>query len=472
MKIRYCSSLKNYPVVTYILFALWVLFLFIMLGIIANNYFVPLLTDLSIMLKLSPEVAGLTLLALGNGASDIGSTIAAANSNVIGMALGEIIGSGLLVTTATIAFCIFFSKERIVVAKAAFVKDISFYIVGTTAVFFLMWNGTIHISIPIIMILGYIFYIVFSVVQMKCHKKESEGKSDIFETEDDELVAVSKQAIEEAKEKEKKAFSWDYYTQKLAKMSTFQKIWYWLTFIPSLPLTLTITTIRWNRAVAIAVPVFSFLPIFGAFQIVTITIRGGFPLITIFFMIGFLFSIIILATSTNEKRPKYFFLLVIWSFLVALCWIYIAANEIIAVLHSAGILFNISHMLLGATILTFGNCIADLVSGIALARKGHGRISISASYGGPIFNILFSLGVALLIQAAKKFPISVSVEMDKVFFISSGFLFFNLYTTLIIVGLVLKFKLHKAYGAWLLVFYISYLTVVILSATQVIWPSE
>lgn len=71
----------------------------------AENYLSPALAKLSKVFKLSETVAGVTLLALGNGAPDVITAIVAGGSDDGGISLviGSIFGGGLFVTTATFA---------------------------------------------------------------------------------------------------------------------------------------------------------------------------------------------------------------------------------------------------------------------------------------------------------------------------------------------------------------------------------
>ncbi len=50
---------------------LWLLLLVSLLATTADRHFVPPLTAMSAKLQLSPAVAGITLLAVGNGAPDV-----------------------------------------------------------------------------------------------------------------------------------------------------------------------------------------------------------------------------------------------------------------------------------------------------------------------------------------------------------------------------------------------------------------
>lgn len=64
---RYCG-LQQAPWLFFVLSVVWVLILFYMLSNTAEENFCPALTEISRILRLSPDVAGVTFLALGNGA--------------------------------------------------------------------------------------------------------------------------------------------------------------------------------------------------------------------------------------------------------------------------------------------------------------------------------------------------------------------------------------------------------------------
>ena len=96
----YCTFEEN--LASWILFALWFFLLIWLLGDTAETYFSPALEKISKRFNMSPTLAGVTLLAFGNGAPDVFSSMIAAHKLKLFLAIGALVGAGLFVTTVVI----------------------------------------------------------------------------------------------------------------------------------------------------------------------------------------------------------------------------------------------------------------------------------------------------------------------------------------------------------------------------------
>ncbi|KHN96314.1 sodium/calcium exchanger protein [Metarhizium album ARSEF 1941] len=117
-----------------------------------------------------------------------------------------------------------------------------------------------------------------------------------------------------------------------------------------------------------------------------------------------LLALLFLFTS-DDKRPKYHFLLCFLGFIISIAWISTIAGEVVGVLKTFGVALNISEALLGLTIFAAGNSVGDLVADITVARLGYPVMALSACFGGPMLNILLGIGIGgvlMMVQNANK----------------------------------------------------------------------
>jgi sodium/potassium/calcium exchanger 6 len=85
-----------------------------------------------------------------------------------------------------------------------------------------------------------------------------------------------------------------------------------------------------------------------------------------------------------------------FSFTMSILWIWLTANILIDLLDLFGILFKIPPILLGLTVLAWGNSVGDLMTNLSIAKKGFGEMAITGCIAGPLFNTLFGFGITTL----------------------------------------------------------------------------
>jgi sodium/potassium/calcium exchanger 6 len=157
--VRYCYFFKFVPWFFYILCLIWLLFLFYLMSNTADAYFTPCLEQLSKFFRLSPDVAGVTFLALGNGAPDIFSIFAGILSGSSGLGIGQPIGSSLFIISFVLAAVILLSKEVISVNPFYFLRDIIVLIIAIIFVFICSHFGELTVVHGIMFFVIYFLYV-------------------------------------------------------------------------------------------------------------------------------------------------------------------------------------------------------------------------------------------------------------------------------------------------------------------------
>eukprot|EP01102_Stenamoeba_stenopodia_P018129 TRINITY_DN660_c0_g1_i2.p1 TRINITY_DN660_c0_g1~~TRINITY_DN660_c0_g1_i2.p1 ORF type:complete len:555 (+),score=84.29 TRINITY_DN660_c0_g1_i2:944-2608(+) len=118
------------------------------------------------MIDSGGHTIGITLLALGNGAPDLFSIFAAVNSGQSGIATGEILGSGNFITTVVMGIVACSAKAT--VPWNQLVRDVGFYLFALTLACFIVYNGEVYVWQPVMALLFYITYVVFSIAANYC----------------------------------------------------------------------------------------------------------------------------------------------------------------------------------------------------------------------------------------------------------------------------------------------------------------
>lgn len=74
------------------------------------------------------------------------------------------------------------------------------------------------------------------------------------------------------------------------------------------------------------------------------------------------------------------------SFVGSIIVISVVATELVSILSTLGVVSNLSHSMLGLSVLAWGNSIGDLMANVSLARQGYAKMGFAACFGGPMFS--------------------------------------------------------------------------------------
>ncbi|KAL1915038.1 uncharacterized protein VTP21DRAFT_7743 [Calcarisporiella thermophila] len=184
------------------------------------------------------------------------------------------------------------------------------------------------------------------------------------------------------------------------------------------------------------------------FATTVICVGWGHSLTPVLFVagIGAIAALLLLVFTHPHKIPRHLYLMCYLGFLAAICWIYIIANEVVAVLKSIGLILGLSDAILGLTIFAMGNSLGDFVANITMARMGFPMMAFSACYGGPLLNMLLGIGIGGLYttwpsRGVAYYPLKMSVSL----LVTSLGLILVLVLTLVIVPLN-GYKVTRKWG--------------------------
>jgi Ca2+/Na+ antiporter len=169
MAIYYCSpggvSMQG---LLWIILVVWLMLLISLLATTADYYFVPPLEYLSFdMLKLSPEVAGITLLALGNGAPDVFGAMAGINGqDDFQVVLGALLGASIFISSVVLG-CVLLAVRSTSVDKPTFQRDVVAYLLTVVVIVAIAHDGKVSIYEAIGLLLCYVIYVAVVVVRSR-----------------------------------------------------------------------------------------------------------------------------------------------------------------------------------------------------------------------------------------------------------------------------------------------------------------
>ncbi|CAK9436756.1 uncharacterized protein LODBEIA_P12780 [Lodderomyces beijingensis] len=148
--------------------------LFLSLGVTASEYLCPNLHTISKgYLKIPDNLAGLTLLAFGNSSPDIFSTFQAIKMDSVNLAVSELIGASLFISTCVIG-CIGVVKP-FEVPKMLFRRDAAMYLSVYALITAALVSGYLQWAICVLLVAVYVVYVTIVILSHRAHKSRMEA---------------------------------------------------------------------------------------------------------------------------------------------------------------------------------------------------------------------------------------------------------------------------------------------------------
>jgi len=153
-------------------------------GTTGHYYLAKVLSLIAEKLHFSQNLAGLTLIALGNMACDVIVAILAGAESGVKTSFCSLLGGGNLILGMIMATVIFLGKG-VKVIGINFVRDLTTYLIGLSVVIFYGFNQEVKLYQAIIFLSLYFVYVGICVLMEKLSKKKDLG--DIMYSINDDL---------------------------------------------------------------------------------------------------------------------------------------------------------------------------------------------------------------------------------------------------------------------------------------------
>jgi sodium/potassium/calcium exchanger 2 len=145
-----------------ILHCVGMVYMFVALAIVCDEFFVPSLNVITEKLKLSEDVAGATFMAAGGSAPELFTSVIGvfvARDNAIG--LGTIVGSAVFNILFVIGMCAIFSKDVLVLTWWPLFRDVFFYSIDLILLMIFFDDDIIKWYEALTLLICYFLYVLF-----------------------------------------------------------------------------------------------------------------------------------------------------------------------------------------------------------------------------------------------------------------------------------------------------------------------
>ncbi|XP_045903627.1 sodium/potassium/calcium exchanger 2-like [Micropterus dolomieu] len=493
----------------YVVFHMFgMLYMFIALAIVCDEFFVPALTVITEKLQISDDVAGATFMAAGGSAPELFTSVIGVFISHSNVGIGTIVGSAVFNILFVIGMCALFSKEVLNLTWWPLFRDVSFYIIGLLMLIYFFLDNQITLGESISLLMCYSFYVTF----MKFNAKvEIVIKGFLGSNQVDELEAAPKANAPgddenklTAKPRLQREGSCASLHNSLMRNSIFQLMIHTLDplsdeerFKEKASILHKMAKQKCKEEAANANGVADKNIPNSSNVAVEVTPPNGVVAGNEVWLLAFLQGgeedddedqpLSLAWPDTIRKQITYLIILPIvlplWmtlpdvrretstkffaiTFLGSITWIAFFSYLMVWWAHQVGETFWITEEIMGLTILAAGTSIPDLITSVIVARKGLGDMAVSSSVGSNIFDITVGLPFPWLIYNIVNDFKPVQVSSNGLF--CAIVLLFLMLLFVIISIAACKWRMSKILGLLMFLLYFVFLIVSVMLEDKVI----
>ncbi|KAM6909308.1 sodium/potassium/calcium exchanger 2 isoform 3-T3 [Xenentodon cancila] len=487
------------------------IYMFIALAIVCDEFFVPALTVITEKLTISDDVAGATFMAAGGSAPELFTSIIGVFISHSNVGIGTIVGSAVFNILFVIGMCAIFSKEILNLTWWPLFRDVSFYILDLIMLIIFFLDNFISMWESITLLSAYAAYVIFMKFNSKVEGfvKDCMHKNQVVEVEVQPKASPGTPEDDgklSARPRLQRGGSSASLHNSLMRNSIFQLMIHTLDplseefadsgkFREKASILHKIAKKKCQvedseKANGVASCSDKNLPNSSSVEVeVTPPMNGTAgqegetaedeeeedqPLslswpesnrnrFTYLLIIPIVLPLWLTLPDVRKTSSKKFFPI---TFLGAICWIAVFSYLMVWWAHQVGETIGITEEIMGLTILAAGTSIPDLITSVIVARKGLGDMAVSSSVGSNIFDITVGLPFPWLMWSFFNELRPVQVSSNGLF--CAIVLLFLMLLFVIISIAACKWRMSKLLGFIMFLLYFVFLVVSVMLEDRVI----
>ncbi|XP_031440457.1 sodium/potassium/calcium exchanger 2 isoform X2 [Clupea harengus] len=493
-----------------VLHMIGMLYMFIALAIVCDEFFVPALTVIIERFGISDDVAGATFMAAGGSAPELFTSVIGVFISHSNVGIGTIVGSAVFNILFVIGMCALFSREILNLTWWPLFRDVSFYILDLIMLIVFFLDNYISYLESIALLSSYATYVIFMKYNsnMESLIKSCVNRNQVVEVEEappkarPRLQRGGSSASLHNSLMRNSIFqlmihTLDPLSEEFAdsELGTYGKLKYYHSmneegkFREKASILHKIAKKKCQVEDANGV-MDKNLPNSSSVEVeATPPMNGtagqdgdagedeeeddqplslGWPetnrkRAAYLFIFPIVFVLWLTLPDVRKQSSKKFFPL---TFLGAIGWIAAFSYLMVWWAHQVGETIGITEEIMGLTILAAGTSIPDLITSVIVARKGLGDMAVSSSVGSNIFDITVGLPFPWLMWSFINNMSPVAVSSNGLF--CAIVLLFLMLLFVIISIAACKWKMSKLLGFIMFLLYLVFLVVSVMLEDKII----
>lgn len=406
------------------------MYIFGCLAYLCDSYFVPALETFTERMQLKPEVAGASLMAIGNSSPELFTSLIGVYISEDDVGVGTVVGSAVFNILFVIGSCILVSPKVLNVQVYPVIRDASFYILSLIPLAIFCLDGKVdwYDALSLVFLYGVYMLIIYNSEKIEqvfynhfpCAKAEEDSK------EDGPIELMNE----------------PYVTTDLLKNGIAAKESNASHPKTGNPLHNEVDYLQDDDESSVSGRFSCQMPE-GRLRKAAFII--GLPVILLFW--------ITIPDASQRKWQKWFPL----TFLMCVIYMGSFSYLLVYLVTVIGYTFGVPDIVMGLVFIAFG-CNPDAIATIIIAKHGKGRMSISNCIGANIFHILLSLGLPWLTR-------TLITHHGKSVAIVSGSIKFTIFmligsvVSMLCIFFISRWRLRWPAGLTLILAYIILITV-------------